>query len=544
MGILSGTPMTAAQPTHPTVPAPQGCSVPLAGRQWLYLGAFICLIVTFYFVTYWTDPNLPGRSTQFPLGWWGGFDQRQYLRSIVALEHHNYDPNEHHFPLGYPLIGTLFYWLLPQHPFFVPNLCCCILICLAFIDICRRLVSFRVALILCFFGVMWSTSVRANLVRPWTNIPASAALVILVCLALAQQRDRRRAIVTGVCAGVIFAVRPGDVSYTWPAVAALWFGCRSWREAFQRARWFAAGAAPLAALVLYYSVAIHGQLVSKAYANANAIYIGAGFGSWGLKLYTFCVDGFTLFGESQTLITVFPLLFFVLPGVAVFVKTLRWRGLAVVLTQLGAVVYFLAFNDYWISNAFKFQGIRYWLWLIPFIGLYAYLTFTRAWRSLGWIPTCVLIAVPLALWGTIRMEIRPVLAEPASPADSGPAGGSHCIPDTQGSCTLLLQFAKPVDFDILKLQGTPPANLLYARVWVDGQLNPMFRSHYLSTGGDGQDIIIFYRRQRGRSIRVTIPPPYAADAPDVTGVRFYQREWKLSLNHPLRSYHPQSSARL
>ena len=95
------------------------------------------------------------------------------------------------------------------------------MICLAFIDIRRRLVSFRVALILCFFGVIWCTSVQANLVRPWTNIPASAAHMILACRALAQQRDRGSRIITGVCAGLIFAVRPGDVTYAWPVVAAL-----------------------------------------------------------------------------------------------------------------------------------------------------------------------------------------------------------------------------------------------------------------------------------------------------------------------------------
>jgi hypothetical protein len=543
MGIPLGTPMTAAQPSHPTVAAPRGCPAPLNGRQWLYLAAFICLAVTFYFVSYWTDPNLPGRSMQYPLGWWGWFDQGQYYRSVVALEQHNYTPTEHLYPLGYPLIGTLFFSLMPQHPFFIPDLCCCILICLAFIDICRRLVLFRVALILCFFGVMWSTSVQGNLVRPWTNIPTNAALMTLACLALAQQRDRRRSIVTGICAGLIFAVRPGDVLYAWPAMAALWLGCHSWREALQRARWFAAGAAPLAGIMLYYSFTIHGQLVSKAYAEATA-HIGFGFASWNLKLYTFCVDGFSLFGESRTLITVFPLLFLTLPGLAVFIKTLRWRGLAVALTQVGAVIYFLAFNDYWVVQAFQYHGIRYWLWLIPFIGLYAYLTLTVAWRSLGWIPTCLLIAVPLAVWGTTRMEIRPVFAEPPSPAASTPTDGWHCMPDAQSACTVLLEFPKPVEFDILKLQGLQPAHLLYARVWVDGHLNPMFHSHYFSAGGDGQALIMFYRRQRCRSLRVTIPPPSAAKTLVVTGVRFYQREWKVALEHPLRSYHPQPAARL
>jgi hypothetical protein len=92
----------------------------------------------------------------------------------------------------------------------------------------------------------------------------------------------------------------------------------------------------------------------------------------------------------------------------VFVKTLRWPALAVVSSQLGTVIYFLAFNDYWITNVFKFGNIRYWLWLLPFLWLYTYLTVTRAWRSLGWIATCALIAAPLAVWSTYPANLCPL----------------------------------------------------------------------------------------------------------------------------------------
>jgi hypothetical protein len=40
-----------------------------------------------------------------------------------------------------------------------------------------------------------------------------------------------------------------------------------------------------------------------------------------------------------------------------------------------------------------------------------------------------------------------------TPAVSGPTGGWRCAPDAQGSCTRSLEFAKPAELDILKLQG-------------------------------------------------------------------------------------------
>lgn len=126
------------------------------------------------------------------------------------------------------------------------------------------------------------------------------------------------------------------------------------------------------------------------------------------------------------------------------------------------------------------------------------------------------------------------------PAGSEPTGGWHA-PDAQRSSTLSLEFAQPVEFDILKLHGMSSRSLLYAQAWVDGRLNPMFHSHFPSGGGDdGQVLIILYRRLRGRSLRMTIPPPDAPNTSAMTGVQFYQR----ALQHPLRSFHPQAAARL
>jgi hypothetical protein len=218
---------------------------------------------------------------------------------VVALEQHNYTPSEYHYPLGYPLIGTLFYSWMPQHPFLIPDVCFYVLFCLSFIGICRRAVSFPIALPLCLLGVLFTSNVLGPLVRPWTNIPASTALMILAFLALTPERDRWRSMIAGVCAALIFAVRPGDISFTWPVLAALWLGCHSWREAVERGGWFALGAAPVTAVFSYYSIVVHGQLVSKSYLLANADIVGSGFASWGIKLYTFFCGWIRSFRRAQ-----------------------------------------------------------------------------------------------------------------------------------------------------------------------------------------------------------------------------------------------------
>lgn len=162
----------------------------------------------------------------------------------------------------------------------------------------------------------------------------------------------------------------------------LWSGWRGWRDALNRASWFLIGELPLSVVVLYFSLAIHGSLVSEVYRNAVGI-ITFGFAPLGLKLYTFLIDGFPLLGEPRTLISLFPFLLLVIPGLVVFAKAFRCQAAAVLAAQAAAIVYFLAYNDFWSVTAFSYGNIRYWVWLIPFWCLYAYLTVRVAWRNWG-----------------------------------------------------------------------------------------------------------------------------------------------------------------
>jgi hypothetical protein len=144
---------------------------------------------------------------------------------------------------------------------------------------------------------------------------------------------------------------------------------------------------------------------------------------------------------------------------------------------------------------------------------------------------------------TIRMGVRPVFtATPLRDAASG-GQGWRCVPDGQRACTVSLEFARPITFDVVKLQTSQVPHLLYTQVFIDDRLSRDFHDHFLSSGGDGQPVIVFYHRQRGQSLRLKIPAPYATDS-TVTAVQFYQREWGLALKHPLRSFHPQPAYRL
>jgi len=520
-------------------------------RRRLTLLAAVLLALIFYGAAYWTSPERPDGSADHPtLGWWAWFDQGQYYQSVKALQRNDFTPAEHWYPIGYPLVGTLFYPIMPLHPFLIPNLLCFFVICAGFMWICQMIVSPGEALLLCFFAVIWPATLRDNIIRPWTNTPVSAALMILAYLALAGRRDRFPGMATGACAAIIFMMRPGDLLYSWPIMTALWFGSRDWRDALRRAGWFAAGATPLGAISLFYSVAIHGNVVSELYRRSSEL-VGFGFASLGIKLYTFFIDGFPFFGESRTLVTVFPFLLVVLPGAVVFVQEFKWKAGVVIATQAGAFLYFLAYNDFWIANLFRYGAIRYWLWIVPFCCLYSYMTIRFAWRKLGWIKTAVLILIPLLTCTVPRIGIRPARwkllpsmgpAQPSFPdalARDQRQSGWVCQAGSGGSCGTDLAFVVPVSFDILKLQGVfPPGSLNFAIVWVDNQKNQNFHDFIAAEGPNAQYNLIFYGRKRGKSVRLLLPAAIGNEKVLVSGVGLAERHVGLALRNPFKVFHP------
>ncbi|MGH2510981.1 MAG: hypothetical protein ACRDHZ_26765, partial [Ktedonobacteraceae bacterium] len=216
--------------------------------------------------------------------------------------------------------------------------------------------------------------------------------------------------------------------------------------------------------------------------------------------------------------------------------------------QAGATVYFLLFNDFWISNTFKYGGIRDWLWMIPFCCLYAYASFRLAWRRLGWIATGAMLVIPVIFWSLPQMQIRPVVsqiasitdtADPTSDPQRNPASNWRCKPAQNGSCTMSVEFAKPVQFDILELRGIQAIKLLYATLKIDGHKSPMFRDHFTSDAPDGSAYVIFYHLEKGKSIKLTIPPPAASPQLSISGIVPARRHYGLRLENPFRRYHPQ-----
>ena len=130
-----------------------------------------------YASCYLAYPSLPGNSPHVE-GWWSWFDQGQYLKSVKALASGKLDPELHWYPMGYALLATPFYRLMPVHAYFLPNLALLLASVWLYLAIVAELELNRLAgfamLVLC---VLASPLVFQQHVIPWTTTPAMTILL-------------------------------------------------------------------------------------------------------------------------------------------------------------------------------------------------------------------------------------------------------------------------------------------------------------------------------------------------------------------------------
>ncbi len=87
-------------------PVPQNRRSGTTSTEWIVLCVLMLAIFVLWQTTYISWKPVPGNNPEYPLGWWGWFDQGNYLRSARAILDWNLDPAEHYFPPLYPPIGA------------------------------------------------------------------------------------------------------------------------------------------------------------------------------------------------------------------------------------------------------------------------------------------------------------------------------------------------------------------------------------------------------------------------------------------------------
>ena len=85
------------------------------------------------------------------MGWWGWFDQGEYLKESKAIADYNFDPRNYFYPPLYPALGAMFVKLNPMHAFAIIDLICFLVFVYYFLSTARQFIGWNWAVAIFIF---------------------------------------------------------------------------------------------------------------------------------------------------------------------------------------------------------------------------------------------------------------------------------------------------------------------------------------------------------------------------------------------------------
>ena len=382
------------------------------------------LVLTACFVFGTLDASdRPGGNPLHPEGWWGWFDQRQYLKSVVALSRLDFAPGQHWYPLGYPLLAAPFERLLPLHPFLLVDLACLLASFAAFVAFARCCALPTPAAVAAFLlGTLGSSALWASWIVPWTTTPTTAAIWGFLALCARQlaapaaeprtRRWRRIAMIGLLCACVPL-FRPADLLM--PALGLLLMLGWSLRDRSLRAgdplALLAGAALPLVPYALLY-LHIYGAHQTQYMAISRAI--GFRFSDLGFKTVVLLIAPQPWFPSGAGLLERLPWMAFGFAGMALLWTAPRGaprRSLAMLLVMmLAAMTLLFAYADLLPSGLWLYANVHYFTWLMPSFALFGVLFL----RAVAFGPRRAAILTLLALVLLSGVRLTPVRSDSAA----------------------------------------------------------------------------------------------------------------------------------
>lgn len=198
-------------------------------RQWLLRERVLVLLLTmacaYFAYMYVVDGTRPGMLA--PLGWFGFWDQSQYLGMARAMSEWGLEPAEFQYGLGYPAIAVPFVWMgLDYDPFAVFNGVAFVFIVGATYVVARRAFG-TLAGLLAGFGIAFASPMVGFTVTPWNSTVSTVCLLGVLLIATSGRTSLWQAAVLGLLVGWAFSARYVDVVWL-GIIAATIIGMR-WR---------------------------------------------------------------------------------------------------------------------------------------------------------------------------------------------------------------------------------------------------------------------------------------------------------------------------
>ncbi len=356
-----------------------------SGLFWVF---FFALII--YTFSYLKQAALPGNNLVYPEGWWGWFDQGQYLREANAFLHHDLNPNNYFYPPLYPILGAAFIALgLNQHPFFFTDGIAYGIFASISFAIARRYFSVLWSAAIVLITIVFNKNVLDNFAIPWTSSVTCVAYAgSFAILAFQVNRDKKSGTLRQiVLSSTLMALLFGLVVLTRPvdaAVAPIFFlsllyinstsiqsGSFNWVAALQTSGIL--GSIFLLAIV---ALLVFNKWIFHAYFGGyfNSTVTENGYFPSELlpKLFTLLRDGYTVNLEQGSSVTThFP--WMLLSGLGMVYAFVRRDLLLCVISVviLAQLCLYAPYGDLLPNGMWRYHNIHYFKWMFPFLGILA-----------------------------------------------------------------------------------------------------------------------------------------------------------------------------
>lgn len=397
----------------------------------LDLRVFLVFVGVVYAVAFSHYPAAPGHNPVYPLGWWGWFDQGEYLKSAQAFAAFDFTPGKHFCPPLYSMLGAFFVRF--TDPFWFVDLVCLLWFAAVFALFASRYVPRWAALLLFFLTIVANHRMLETFIVPWTTTLA-VALLSTGIYALVRLHEnfgsviRKHSFPSPVnafflsCAlGLLMPLRPLDISLGVLLLLAWFVGTRELlilENQIQRIRkilvaliaGFLVG--PLFYFVFNWKIfgSFRSDYVEDSLSNG---YFPADLGE---KFISIFIDGYTLYLEPGSgIIDHYPWVVLVFPALIYIAVRGDWllRLLAfAVCVQFGL---YLPYGDLLPTGVWRYMNINYFKWTFPYLALfawYAIASLLRDWRTqrskaIAWTVAFVIVG---ALLLSLRLQVsqRPI----------------------------------------------------------------------------------------------------------------------------------------
>ncbi len=343
----------------------------------------LALVAQAYIIYHMQHGAAPGNNPAHPEGWWGWFDQGNYLTAAYAFAAFNFSFEQHFYPPLYPLLGAVFSRINGTHPYWLVNLLCLLWFTWVFIHFARRYVPQWLSILLFAGTVLANGTLFEEFVIPWTTTLSAALLstgihslgrnAIKYDTANTKQRNTRKLVICSLAVGLMAATRPPDVlvgGLIWLGVIG---GARtgSINAGLPFGRQLAISLAAISVgplLFLSFNLWVFGSPIG-GYIQTNS---GNGYfpDDMGEKFVSLFLDSQTLYLEPNSgLLNHYPWLILAPPSL-LFVLI---RGDMILRVVAAAIclqfALYIPYGDLLPNGLWRYHNIHYFKWTFPYLGL-------------------------------------------------------------------------------------------------------------------------------------------------------------------------------